>query len=189
MNGYLFLLFVLLLCFQVIRPEENITPFPTIVTPLNYSLTIIPVLETSPRLCGHVWIDVVALMATTLMIFHASGLVIHRAVVIENVAHPQPAPDATEMVEEMCFSSTHPEGPVDGDIVVDFHQDNSKEMLTLMLSQRLTQGGRYRVGILYTGTVFMNEAKGFFRMQYSGTEETDCCQRYVSIHFDTRSTL
>lgn len=58
-------------------------------------------------------------------------------------------------------------------MVVDMHQDNGKEMLTILLKDRLVTGARYRIGILYTGNIQLSEAKGFFRRQYQPSNGND----------------
>ena len=67
-------------------------------------------------------------------------------------------------------------------MVVDMHQDNAKEMLTILLKDRLIGGARYRIGIFYTGNVQVSEATGFFRTQYhpvASDESGNCCLRYA----------
>lgn len=104
-------LFFLLFLIGAGRPllaDENVIPLPEIVQPLNYTLTLLPVLDGDvPRLCGHVWIDVLARLPTTMLILHSSELDIRRTVVQRVLsASPegyQPNLAANE-VGKLCFN-------------------------------------------------------------------------------------
>ena len=123
-----------------------------------------------------------ARISTTMAILHATDLTIHRVVVLPLKGSKDPQPDATDMVEELCFSSKFSEGAVDGDMVLDIHHDNAKEMLTILLGDTLIRGDSYRIGVLYTGEIDTNGGeKGFFRLKYPSNqydeEKNNCCPR------------
>lgn len=192
MNGAGIFFFLLLLLTGWTSSDENVSPFPIILTPRNYSLTFLSIMELSPRTCGHVWIDSVARISTTMAILHATDLTIHRVIVLPLKGSKDPQPDATDMVEELCFSSKIPEGAVDGDILLDFHHDNVKEMLTILLSETLIRGDSYRIGVLYTGEIDTNGGeKGFFRLKYPSNqydeEKNNCCPRCCNLFFHLKN--
>ena len=55
---------------------------PEIVTPLNYEVTLLPVLELRQRLCGHVAIDVVANNSGTSIFLNAADMNFFRVAVV-----------------------------------------------------------------------------------------------------------
>ena len=62
---------------------ERIERLPEIVTPVHYRVAVLPIIESNQRLCGHVWIDVVARMTTSIIMLHASpDITVMRALVI-----------------------------------------------------------------------------------------------------------
>lgn len=181
--------FLVLLCCKLfflgplVQAAENIVQLPHIVTPISYQLTILPVLENNPRLCGHVWIDIVAHLETGMIILHAADLTVIKAVVVPSLARNDPALNVSQrMTEDLCFNSV-----VYFDMTTAFDdisdavaQDGQKELMTIILRKNLIRDRRYRIGILYTGSVYdKGVSKGFFRTQYEPNTETDCCKRFA----------
>lgn len=162
---------------------ENLTPLPKIVTPNHYQLTLLPILEDSPRLCGHVWIDVTARMETNMIILHATDLAIVKAVVLalpaDNESSTLGYDDERQTVEDLCFTSSVFYGDTSNErnIADNFFQDGAKELMTITLTEGLKSGGHYRIGILYNGVVFDTGNKGFFRSKYEAGNRIDCCKR------------
>lgn len=164
---------------------ERVERLPEIVTPVHYRLALLPVIESNPRLCGHVWIDVIARMTTSIIMLHASpDISVLRALVIPgSVNNTQSARsdelvDDARLVEDYCFRSTYQFTDYPDDMLVDIAPDGQRETLTMVLTQPLVKGARYRIGILYQGVVYENINQGFFRSLYY-PNDTDCCQRYL----------
>ncbi|XP_057367851.1 thyrotropin-releasing hormone-degrading ectoenzyme-like [Daphnia carinata] len=171
--------------FQVMA-NENLEPLPVIVTPIHYRLTLLPVLEDNPRLCGHVWIDVKARAETNLIVLHASDLTIIKAIVLPVSS------DASErgnqfksedglMVENFCFATAvyHDTNADDSNIALDHHADGQKQLSSILLREVLKKGAYYRIGLLYTGNIY-EANKGFFRATYEVGNKSDCCKRTIA---------
>ena len=125
---------------------------PTSVTPLHYDVTLLPVLETRPRLCGYVWIDVVARTDLRMVILNAADIDIKDVVMVPlNYANETQRPDRTQRVEQLCFDA-YPEEPVDGgrlddDMVSRFRLNKDVEWLSIETDRALITGQHYRIGI------------------------------------------
>ena len=59
----------------------GISRLPDTISPFHYRLSLLPVLEKDPRLCGYALIDIVAHQPTNTITLNAVELVIHRIVV------------------------------------------------------------------------------------------------------------
>jgi hypothetical protein len=190
-NYHLVLLpiFLTTLMLQVMSSSaENLVQLPTIVSPIHYRLTLLPILEDNPRLCGHVWIDVKARSETNMIILHSSELKILKVIVLplssevnERATQYQTEDDVA--VENLCFNSAVYE---DSDInrvniALDHHSDGQKQFLSIVLSEALKKGAYYRIGVLYTGNIY-EDNKGFFRAKYEVGSQSDCCKRYVKFY-------
>lgn len=177
------LLSLLLLSSNIVAPE-NIIQLPLIVTPIQYQLTILPVLEDNARLCGHVWIDVKAELETNMIILHAVDLSVAKAVVLPLSKSQLIGLDQLESgqnVEELCFNSIvyHDVSASHSDISDIVHHDGQKDMLTIILKENLIKNANYRIGILYTGNIYdMATSQGFFKSQYEASNQGDCCKRF-----------
>lgn len=151
------------------------------VTPFSYDVILLPILTKSPRLCGHVYLDVEARNATNLIHFHAVDLDL-----LEATFEPLMIPgrynnqriqqQRLDRVEEICFdrmltssSSISSDGSVRS-----LTKDSERQEWTALLSQAMVPGRLYRLGILYTGKIY-DVSKGFFRGKYS--LQNSCCER------------
>ena len=187
--GALQFLVFLCLC-KVIVSEENIVQLAEIISPIHYRVTLLPILERDPRLCGHVWVDFVAQMSTTMMVLHASDLSVMRVVTFPLVTNQSIyQEDDQQMVEDLCFAaqaaSSRDSNEVEdghrknGDLTDVFFQDNQQELMTVLLKEPMERGTKYRIGILYTGQV-QESTVGLFRTQYSSDAiDGNCCKRHV----------
>lgn len=178
---------VLVCCWTLLTTRlllaENLVQLPEVVSPIHYRLTLLPILDNNPRLCGHVWIDVTARMETTMIIFHATDLAVMKAIVIPVTPATSELKldfDDSQLVEDLCINAVVYQDSVANyhNIAAAFFQDGQKELMTVTLRETMKRGARYRVGLLYTGTVYEQTAKGFFRIQYEASNSVDCCKRY-----------
>lgn len=167
----------------LVSSTENLVQLPMIVSPIHYRLTLLPILEDNPRLCGHVWIDVKARTETNMIVLHSSELKILKAIVLplssemsERATQYQTEDDVA--VENLCFSSAVYDDSVieSSNIALDHHSDGQKQFLTIVLREALKRGAYYRIGILYTGNIY-EDNKGFFRAKYEAGSQADCCKR------------
>lgn len=176
------------LTFQVMA-NENLEPLPVIVSPIHYRLTLLPVLQDNPRLCGHVWIDVKARVETNLIVLHASELIIVKAIVlplsseVSERAGQFKSEDGL-MVENFCFgAAVYHDSVIDSvNIALDHHVDGQRQLMSIMLKEVLKKGVYYRIGLLYTGNIY-DSNKGFFRATYEVGSQSDCCKRYAVYYF------
>ena len=165
---------------------ENVVQLPTIVSPTHYRLTLLPILDNTPRLCGHVWIDVTARMETSMMIFHAAAdMTVMKTIVMPltpTTSELKLEYEDGQMVEDLCFNAVVFQDSVANyhNIASAFYQDGQKELFTVTLRENMKRGARYRVGLLYTGSVYDKGSYGFFRVQYEASSYADCCKRYYS---------
>lgn len=148
---------------------------PESVSPRNYQVTLIPVMERDERLCGHVWIDIDVHHPTKEIVLHAANLVLQQIVVVPT---DDDQGDVISLVEELCFSGVQDSQQVSlpGDLVESFQLNATHEVVTIHLTEELHPEDHYRIGCLYTGLV--NDDKGFFRKSYTRNQD-DCCQRYL----------
>jgi len=128
---------------------------PTLMTPLHYDVTLLPVLETRPRLCGHVWIDVVAHTDLRMVILNAADMDVVNVVMAPlDYANDTRQLDRTQRVEQLCFDAFQEEsdvtetGHLDGDIVTQFWLNKDVEWLSFETNRNLIVGQRYRIGTL-----------------------------------------
>jgi aminopeptidase N len=170
---------------QVVISAENLVQLPIIVSPIHYRLTLLPILEDNPRLCGHVWIDVKARSETNILVLHSSELKILKTIVLPlssetNERATQYPSEDDVAVENLCFSSAvyHDSVMDHSNIALDHHLDGQKQFLSIVLSEALKKGAYYRIGLLYTGNIYEDNT-GFFRAKYEVGGESDCCKRYT----------
>jgi hypothetical protein len=70
------------LCWSIATVKGlGISRLPDIISPVHYRLSLLPVLEKDPRLCGYALIDIIAHVPTKTITLSAVELVIHRIVV------------------------------------------------------------------------------------------------------------
>ena len=170
---------------QVVISAENLVQLPIIVSPIHYRLTLLPILEDNPRLCGHVWIDVKARSETNILVLHSSELKILKTIVLPlssetNERATQYPSEDDVAVENLCFSSAvyHDSVMDHSNIALDHHLDGQKQFLSIVLSEALKKGAYYRIGLLYTGNIYEDNT-GFFRAKYEVGGDSDCCKRYT----------
>ena len=58
-----------------------IVRLPEIISPIHYRLSLIPILEKEPRLCGYALIEIVPHTRTRTIVLNAAELAVHRIVV------------------------------------------------------------------------------------------------------------
>lgn len=124
---------------------------PASVTPLHYDVTLLPVLETRPRLCGNVWIDVVAHSDHRMVVLNAADIDVANVVMVPlNQANETQPLERTRQVEQLCFDALAEEAEehLDGDIVSQFRLNRDVEWLSIELNEALVVGQHYRIGIL-----------------------------------------
>ena len=160
--------------------EEGSSRLPSFVTPIHYDLTLLPVLENNPKLCGHVWINVKAQETSQFIVLNAASIVpIDVSVYIsENQTVNSRKP--FERVEEVCFSynvdEDEPEKRDDDDLVHGLQLDVENDHLIIILKEELIIGASYRVGVLYKAEIYDSDNIGFFRIEHK-VNGSECCKR------------
>lgn len=152
---------------------------PQQINPHSYRLTLLPIFEDNPRLCGHVWINVTVLEATSTIVLHALNIL-----PIEIIVHnktEQMNYRAPEKVEALCISLDQEEETMkireDDDLTEDIQMDEERERIIIILKEDLVVGAQLQIGVLYRADVYDNDNTGFFRIEQKVNED-DCCKRY-----------
>jgi len=177
--------------------QENHIPYrlPDAVSPVNYELTLLPVIEDNPRLCGHVWINVTVHSSTNVIVLHGQILPVETVV----YADSEPTDDnvaSRSVVEKLCFSGVlatleqfnddEPNSRDDKDIAQSVHLNEDTEQLIIILKEELVVGAFYRIGILYLAEINDGDNIGFFRVQKKNEDTGNCCpQRYCVVQNST----
>lgn len=160
------------------QEEEESIRLPQLVTPLNYKLTLLPIFEDNPRLCGHVWINVTVLTATDTLVLHALNI-LPIEIIVYNKSDPMNY-NATRMVEALCISLDENEETLkireDDDLTENIQMDEEREHMYILLKEPLKAGSQYQIGILYRAEVYDSDNTGFFRIEQK-VDESDCCKR------------
>lgn len=150
------------------------------IQPFHYDVVLLPILERHPRLCGHVFIDAVALQSINIINIHAAGMN-----VLDASLRPLDADtdaDAGELmsraarhqVQEACFSGLEPKFVINSTGVQLFSVDEKTHRLWLIFDEPLRKGRRYRIGVSYSASVG-DDIRGFFRKSY--VPDGECCPR------------
>ncbi len=169
---------------------------PDVVTPNHYQITLLPILDKDPRLCGHVWITVTVQYPTKAIILNAFQLIPVEVVVqAESVALNNT--ETKRKVEDTCFFGGDDDDDEDyfsddnededanhvrnrkkirNDMVEDLHLDDDEQRLVVILKDVLQVGDVYRVGILYHAEIYDGENIGFFRLE-NKLNKNDCCEK------------
>ncbi len=177
--------------------EESLSPYrlPDAISPVNYQLTLLPVIEDKPRLCGHVWINVTVHSSTNVIVLHGQILPVETVV----YADSEPTDDngaSISVVEKLCFSGVlatleqlnddEPKARDDKDIAQSVHLNEDTEQLIIVLKEELVVGAYYRIGILYLAEINDGDNIGFFRVQKKNEDVSNCCpQRYCVVQNST----
>ena len=164
---------------------------PNAISPVNYQLTLLPVIEDKPRLCGHVWINVTVETPTNVIILHGNILPVETVV----YADSEPTDDnevSRSMVEKLCFSGVlatleqlsddERKTREDKDFAQSVHLKEDIEQMIIILKEELMVGAHYRIGILYLAEINDGDNIGFFRVQKKNEDINNCCpQRYCVV--------
>ena len=156
----------------------------------SYRLHLLPVLEDRSRLCGHVWIEIVARTDTNTIVLNALEMEIIEAV-IEHVdgVHSSSSSSSEDdnvtvenLVEDLCLAGVR--GSImtatetnashgNRSIIGDVRLDETNELLLMTAPFQLRQAARYRIGILYRAKI-NDLTQGFYRVSYPNS--SDCCK-------------
>lgn len=164
-------------CAQLIVEDVRL---PQIATPNHYHLTILPIFEDNPRICGYVWINVTVIYPTTAIVLNAVNI-IPVEVIVSNKTERMNYDPLTK-VEEDCLSMIDEDDRKtarirdDDDLTKNIHLDEEREQLVIIAKQTLTVGTHYQIGILYKAEVYDTDNVGFFRLDQK-VDEKDCCKR------------
>lgn len=174
---------------------ENSFRLADTITPIHYQLTLLPVIEEKPRLCGHVWINVIANSSTNVIVLHGQILPVETVVYADNELNdkdvePTDKDEFRMLVERMCFSGIldtleslsddQPKKREDEDISQSVHLNEDTEQMIIILKEELIVGAFYRIGILYLAEINDGDNIGFFRVQKKQEDKNCCRQRYVN---------
>lgn len=156
--------------------EEDSIRLPQLVAPLSYKLTLLPIFEDNPRLCGHVWINVTVLAPTYAIVLHALNIL-----PVEIIVHNKSEPisyKAAEKVEALCLSLDDQKVKVreDDDLTENVHMDDERDRMIIIVKEELAVGVQLQIGVLYRAEVYDTDNTGFFRIEQK-TDNDGCCKR------------
>ncbi|KAK4026306.1 hypothetical protein OUZ56_015313 [Daphnia magna] len=140
--------------------------------PIHYDLLLLPIISGgSPRLCGHVLVDLEPTMTTNVVTFHGVEISI-LDVSIEQVLDTEKKinSDRSVQLEDLCFSGLF---EIVNEAHTVIHEDVERQQISVILKQTLIKGHRYRVGLFYVAKV-RDDNRGFFRANYKN-DNTSCC--------------
>ena len=153
----------------------------SILKPVHYDLVILPIINGDhPRLCGHVFIDLIPNNTTNTVIFHSVELDI-----LDVSAEPVTSEDGTvkmtfndrlNTVEELCFLNKFDKVSKDVDVI---REDVVKQQMSVVLKRNLLRNQKYRIGIFYTGKVIDGNV-GFFRANY---DSSSCLDKWYTVGY------
>lgn len=144
---------------------------PESVIPVHYQLTLLPLIEDEPRLCGHVWINVTAQSPTDLIVLHINNLLPSEVVVLEESVISYNNEKLHRDLESLCNSdseeedSNEIESRHDDDWVDALDIDDETEQLLIYLKEEMVVGVSYHIGITYRGEIYDTDNFGFFRVE------------------------
>ncbi len=170
----LILLALFVLTSNVMIHGHRIDPF---LNPFHYDLVLLPVISGgSPRLCGHVYVDVQPTRSTNLITFHAVELTIIdvsvRSVVNGTAAVNPTTDDRFLQLEDFCFSGLFVQTSQEFQTI---QEEPEREQMNIVLKQVLLKGHKYRIGLYYLGKVGDN-SRGFYRANYKN-DVNSCCHQ------------
>ena len=142
----------------------------SILRPVHYDLVILPIINgDNPRLCGHVFIDLIPRNTTNTVIFHSVELdilyVSVEPVTSEDGTVRMTFNDRLNTVEILCFSGQFDKISKDVDLI---RENFAKQETSVVLNRNLLTNEKYRIGIFYTGKVIDGNV-GFFRANYASS--------------------
>ncbi|KAK4026308.1 hypothetical protein OUZ56_015315 [Daphnia magna] len=125
----------------------------------------------TPRLCGHVLVDLEPTTTTNVVTFHGVEISI-LDVSVEQVLDTEKkiSSDRSVQLEDLCFSGLF---EIVNEAHTVIHEDVERQQISVILKQTLIKGHRYRVGLFYVAKV-RDDNRGFFRANYKN-DNTSCC--------------
>lgn len=147
--------------------------------PHHYDLVLLPIISGgSPRLCGHVYIDLEPTKTTNVVAFHALDITVIdvsvRNVELNETVRQNPADDRFLQLEDLCFSGLFVQISKAYQTI---QEEPEREHITIVLKKILMKGQKYRIGLYYVGKV-RDDSKGFFRANYRNDVNSCCHQGY-----------
>ena len=145
--------------------------------PMHYDLVLLPIVSgNSPRLCGHVFVDLEPSATTNFLTFHGNEITV-LDVSVELVTsygtNKMPASKRLSRVEELCFSGLFEDLSGDVDVI---HDEDERQQINVILKKPLIRNKQYRIGLFYFGLVRDEIVRGFFRVNYK-KDSTSCCHQ------------
>ncbi len=148
----------------------------SLLRPIHYDLALLPIINgNSPRLCGHVFVDLEPSAFTNFLTFHGNQikvLDVSVELVSGNGTAKMSNSERLSSVEELCFSGLFEK--FSGDVEV-IHDEDERQQINVILKQPLRKNQKYRVGLFYVGHV-REESVGFFRANYKN-DSSSCCHQ------------
>lgn len=144
----------------------------SLVKPIHYDLLLLPIISGgSPRLCGHVFIDLKPTTSTNLVTFHGTEITI-LDVSVEQVLDTEKknTSDLSLQLEDLCFSGLFEQVSEAQTVIQD---DPERQQISVVLKQTLIKDQIYRVGLFYVAKV-RDDNRGFFRANYK-KDNSSCC--------------
>lgn len=159
--------------------------------PHHYDLVLLPIISgSSPRLCGHVFIDLEPTTSTNLLTLHGVDIAIidvsvEQVLGLGNETTPNFSDERFLQLEDLCFSGLFVPA---ARAFQRIQEDPDRQQINIILKQSLIKGQRYRIGLFYVAKV-REESKGFYRVNYK-TEDDSCCHEgYVIFRLPFTNTL
>lgn len=156
---------------------------PQVVSPNHYQLTLLPILDKKPRLCGHVWIKA-SIQAPTKAVVLNAFQIIPLEIVVVSADSVSNISETRRKVEEACFlggldfddDNREEKKTKMSDLVEDLHLDYDNQHLVIILKDVLPVGHVYWIGIHYHAEIYDNDNIGFFRVE-NKLNKNDCCEK------------
>lgn len=155
----------------------------SLMRPVHYDLAFLPIISGgSPRLCGHVFIDLEPTTTTNLVTLHGADITIID-VSVEQVflvgkwnSSNNNNKDRFLQLEDLCFSGLMYEQVNEAHTVI--QEEPEKQQLNIILKETLIKGKRYRLGLFYFAKM-SDDSRGFFRANYRNDQTSCCIQGYT----------
>jgi hypothetical protein len=156
----------------------------TLMRPVHYDLALLPINSGgSPRLCGHVFIDLEPTTTTNLVTLHGVDITVldvsvEQVLLVtgnESVASNSSNKDRFLQLEDLCFSGLF-EQVKEAHTVI--QKESERQQIDIILKEILIKDKRYRLGLFYVAKV-REDARGFFRTNYRNDNTSCCIQGYV----------
>lgn len=156
--------------------------------PIHYDLALLPIISgSSPRLCGHVFIDLEPTTTTNLVTLHGSDITIldvsvEQVILVtgnESAASNSSNKDRFLQLEDLCFSGLFEQT---NEAQTFTQEEPEKQQIDIVLKEILIKDKRYRIGLFYVAKV-REDNRGFFRANYRNDNTSCCIQGYNKILF------